>query len=170
MSCLLGILHEITGNYVTEYIEPGRVSLLFRALAYGPTTEPPFQPFLGPDAVRAVRAGLIVWHIEPESYWPYHEYVFAHQSPESQRWATTDRLVGFAENAGVKQTEKLRTQLEAGKYRKEVKRTAIDAANAGISATPQLLINGQVVSPSNENGCVRFSTQARGRTRIPTHL
>lgn len=134
-------------NYVTEYIEPESVSLRFRALAYGPTTEPPFQPFLGPDAVRAARAGLIVWHIEPESYWPYHEYVFAHQPPERLNWATTDRLIEFAKSAGMKQTEKLRTQLEAGKYQKEVKQTAITAAKVGVSATPQLLINGQVVSP-----------------------
>lgn len=138
-----GLLKE----YVTEYVESGNISLRFRALAYVPTTEPPFQPFLGPDAPRAARAGLIIWHIEPQSYWPYHEYVFAHQPPERLNWATTDRLVEFAKSAGVKQIEELRTQLEGGKYQKEVKQTAIVAAKVGITGTPQLLINGQVVSP-----------------------
>jgi protein-disulfide isomerase len=134
-------------KYVKDYIESGSVSLRFRALAYVPTTQPPFRPFLGSDAPRAARAGLIVWHIEPESYWSYHEYVFAHQPPEAREWATTDNLVEFARKAGVKKTDKLRAQLEAGKYQKEVKQTAVAAVKAGVSATPQLLINGQVVSP-----------------------
>jgi protein-disulfide isomerase len=160
---------RLLGNYVTEYIESGRVSLTFRALAYGPTTEPPFQPFLGPDAVRAARAGLIIWHIEPESYWSYHEHVFAHQPPERQNWATTDRLIEFAKSAGVKRIEKLRTQLEAGKYQKEVKQTAIAAAKAGISGTPQLLINGQVVSPFKRKQVRALINKTSGETSTNTN-
>jgi protein-disulfide isomerase len=151
-------------KYVTKYIKPEKASLRFRALAYGPTTEPPFKPFLGPDADRAARAGLIIWHIEPESYWPYHEYVFANQPPEHRKWATTDRLVEFAKKAGVKKTGKLRTQLEAKKYQKEVKQTAIDAAKAGVTATPQLLINDQVVSPFKSNRVQALLNKASGNT------
>jgi protein-disulfide isomerase len=155
-------------KYVTEYIKPGKASLRFRSLAYGPTTEPPFKPFLGPDADRAARAGLIIWHIEPESYWSYHEYVFANQPPEYRRWATVDRLVEFAKEAGVKKTEELRAQLKAKKYQQEVKQTAIDAAKAGVTATPQLLINGQVVSPFKWKRVQALLNQAGGNTMTGT--
>lgn len=159
---------KLLNYHVTKYINSGAVSLEFRALAYGPTTEPPFQPFLGPDADRAARAGLIIWHTEPESYWAYHEYVFAHQPPERLKWSTTDKFVKFATNAGVKQTEKLRTQLEAGKYQKEVKQTAIDAANVGITGTPQLLISGEVVSPFEQKRVLMLIDKTSNKKRTET--
>lgn len=128
----------------TDYVEPGKLSLRFRALAYKLGTE---TPWLGPDAPRAARAGLVVWNIEPESYWPYHEHVFENQPPESDTWATTDRLVEFASAAGVEQTEKLKTQIEAGKYEAPVKQTTVFAEEVGLRGTPSLLIDGELVNP-----------------------
>lgn len=99
-----GFLKEI----VTDYVESGTVSLTFRALAYING-----QPFLGPDAPRATRAGLAVWNVDPETYWEYHEYVFANQPPESKQWATTEQLITFAKRLVLAMWAKLRRKLLA---------------------------------------------------------
>lgn len=135
-----GLLKDI----VKEYVEPGSVSLQFRGLAYTPSSG---EPFLGPDAPRATRAGLVVWNVEPESYWAYHAHVFGNQPSEQEVWATTEKLTEFAESAGVSKIEEVRSQIEANRYKKETQATTAAAADVGVTGTPLLLIDGQVVSP-----------------------
>lgn len=131
------------GTIVSEYIEPSRLRLQYRAVAYQPTGE----PFLGADAVRASRAGLAVWDLEPGSFWAFYERIMANQPPESETWATTDRLVEFAQGAGVERLEPLRQALEDGHYQEPVQDSADAAYESGIDGTPQLLIDGSVYSP-----------------------
>lgn len=133
------------GNIMSEYIEPGDISLRFRALSYFNG-----EPFLGSDAPRAARAGLAVWNVDPETYWRYHEYVFANQPSERETWATTDRLVSFAEQAGVSETNQLRTDLKGQNYESPVRKTTQAAADAGVSGTPILVINSEVVNPLSD--------------------
>lgn len=134
------------GDVVTDYVEPGDVRLRFRAMAYGGGGE----PFLGPDAVTAARAGLAVWNAEPESYWPFHETVFANQPPEGREWATADRLVGFAETAGVESTDAIRAAIDEGRYQSRIEATTTDAFDAGVQGTPTLVVGGSAVSPFEE--------------------
>jgi protein-disulfide isomerase len=131
------------GTIVSDYIESDRLRLRYRSLSYRPNGE----PFLGADAVRAARAGLAVWDTEPESFWPFYETVMANQPPESDTWATTDRLLEFAETAGVGSLEAVREALEDGRYQQAVRDSAEAARSAGISGTPQLVIDGSIYSP-----------------------
>jgi len=130
------------GDIVTDYVKTGEISLRFRSLAYIDG-----KPFLGSDAPRAARVGLAVWDVEPETYWPYHEYVFANQPPESETWATTDKLVSFAEEAGMTETGQLRTKIQGKAYESPIRETSQAAANAGVSGTPALVIDGETVNP-----------------------
>ncbi|MFB6073809.1 MAG: DsbA family protein [Haloarculaceae archaeon] len=134
-----------TGNFadvVTEYVEPGDLAVQFRALAYIGN-----QAFLGPDAPRAARAGLAVWHADPDSYWAFHEYVMSNQPSERRQWATTDRLVSMADSAGVSDTEAVRSAVENGDYQAPVRQTARVAASAGVDSTPAFAVGGQMVNP-----------------------
>ena len=141
------------GDIVTDYVEPDDISLRFRGLAYIDG-----EPFLGADAPRAARAGLAVWNVDPDAYWRYHEYVFANQPPERESWATTDKLVSFAEQAGVTETEQIRTKLQNQAYESPVRKTSQAAADAGVSGTPTLVIDGETVNP--------LSDEQRTRTLI----
>lgn len=141
-----GFLEDI----VTEYVQSGDVNLRFRGLAYING-----EPFLGPDAPRAARAGLAVWNVDPASYWRFHEYVFANQPPERERWATTDRLVSFAEAVGVSAPDQVRTALENGQYQSAVEQTSQAAADAGVAGTPALVIDGETVNPLSDEQLVR---------------
>lgn len=131
------------GTIVADYVDPGEASLRYRGLAYGSNGE----PFLGPDAPRATRAGLAVWASDPEQYWNYHEHVMANQPPEDETWATTERLLSFARDAGVDPVDELRAGMEAERFRDLVEATTDAAASADVSGTPTLVIDGSTYSP-----------------------
>jgi len=135
---------------VTNFIEPTGLSLTFRAIGYIGG-----EPFLGPDAARAARAGLTVWNLDPGTYGAYHEYLLANQPPEGKRWATVDRLVRFAREAGVGPIEKLRSHVTSGRYEEAVRATAAAAQQAGVESTPILVIDGRTVSPLDAPGRTR---------------
>lgn len=156
-----GFLRDIVGKYV----EPGEVRLRFLGLAYGPDGD----PYLGPDAPRATRAGLAVWNVDPGSYWAYHEQVLANQPPENEQWATTDRLTDFAHVAGVDNVGKVRTAIEKERYGKAMQASADAAAEVGISGTPSLFVDGELVSPVDEKARTReLLDRAAQQTATPT--
>jgi len=133
------------GDIVTDYVEPGDLSLTYRGLAYGSNGE----PFLGPDAPRATRFGLAVWRAAPASYWAFHEHVMANQPPESEQWATLDRLAAVAREAGVPDAAvaSARDRTAAGTDSSAVEATTEFAADAGVSGTPALVVDGASYSP-----------------------
>ncbi|MFB6117128.1 DsbA family protein [Halosegnis sp.] len=128
---------------VAEYVRPGRLRLRYRGVAYTPDGE----PFLGPDAPRAVQAGLAVWETAPDDYWSYHECVAAHQPPESERWATADRLVAFAMAAGVEESEPVRAAVETDQFSDRLTATTEAFADSGADGTPTLVVDGTPYSP-----------------------
>ena len=133
------------GTLVEEYVEPGDLTLEYRSVAYlGDDT------FLGPDAPRAARAGLSVWNRAPDTYWAYHEHVMANQPPESQEWATADRLVEFANAVEMPQPGGLRDDLDGGAYESEVRANTEPFLNAfgdERPGTPAVVVEGTPYSP-----------------------
>jgi len=143
---------------VTEYVEPGTIALEFRNLTYIDG-----EPFLGPDAPAAGQAGLAVWNSEPDSYWAFHEYVFQNQPPESDQWATADRLVEFARAADVSDTEPIRTAIQETQYEEALRATGSAAEDSGVTSTPTLLIDGTTINPlGNEDRTRRLIEDAAG--------
>lgn len=130
---------------VADYIEAGDLRLRFRCIGYD--TEG--KGFLGPDAPRAARAGLAVWNRDPGSYWRYHETVMANQGAADEKWATTDKLVQFAKDAGVSDVEGVRADIENGKYEQPVKVNTQAFADAGAEGTPSLIIDGENYNPGD---------------------
>jgi protein-disulfide isomerase len=133
------------GDFVTDYVESGDLTLEYRSVAYLNG-----DPFLGADAPRAARAGLSVWNRDPDSYWTYHETVMANQPPEGQQWATADRLVEFANAAGVSQPGGLREDVDGGAYESEVRANTdpfLAAFGDQQAGTPAVVVDGTPYSP-----------------------
>jgi protein-disulfide isomerase len=125
-----------------DYVDPGDLAILYRNVSYFNG-----RPFLGSDAPNAGHAGLAVYNNEPESYLDFHEYIFENQPPESQRWATADQLATFASEAGVSNTDVVRTAVEENRYRNALQATASAASDAGLRGTPSLLVDGTLFNP-----------------------
>ena len=131
---------------ITDYVKPGEITLKYRNIAYIGG-----DPFLGPDAPAAAQAGLAVWNNDPDSYWRYHEYVFQNQPPESKQWATTERLMSFAEETNVSDPSVIRSAIQGRRYEDALRKTSDDASAANIQGTPTLLVDGTTVSPFEED-------------------
>lgn len=128
---------------VDEFVATGDLALEFRALAYQSG-----EPFLGPDAPRAARAGLAVWDLDPKSYWSYFAHVFANQPQERHEWAQPSLLLRFAEASGVQGRAQLSRSIRAGTYGGMVHSTTRAAAKLGITTVPRIVADGRVTAPT----------------------
>ncbi|WP_135823762.1 DsbA family protein [Halorussus ruber] len=133
---------QMLGDVVEEFVKPGDVALEFRALSYLDG-----EPFLGPDAPRAARAGLEVWNSSPRKYWQYFSSVFTNQPPEKYDWATPDRLSRFAKSAGVK-SGAVENALLTGAHRERVRATTKAAAEQGIATVPRVVTDAAITAPT----------------------
>jgi len=134
---------ERLDEVVDRFVRPGRLAIEFRGLAYRSS-----EPFLGPDAPRAARAGLGVWHADPASYWTYVGYVFANQPPEREEWATVENLLTFADAAGVEGTDRVRRSIVGDDLVEAVRSTTAVAAAVDVSAVPRIEVDGVVTAPT----------------------
>lgn len=130
-------------DVVDRYVRPGDLVVEFRALAYRSD-----EPFLGPDAPRAARAGLGVWDVDPGSYWSYFGYVFGNQPPEADEWATTEHLSSFADAAGVEDTDALRRSIQGDEHASAVRSTTTAAAGLDVFTVPRVAVDGEVTAPT----------------------
>lgn len=136
------VVNQMPG-LVEEFVQPGRLRLEFRSLAYRNGS-----PYLGPDAPRATRAGLAVWHLDPASYWTYFAYVFANQPAEKHAWAQPSLLERFAEAAGVSSPSAIERRSAPGNYEDLLGRSVDDAAALGIGTVPRIAVDDTVTAPT----------------------
>lgn len=134
---------QLLPKLVDRFVTPGDVRLEFRSVAYMDG-----EPFLGPDAPRASRAGLAVWDVDPQSYWSFLAHVFANQPQERREWAQRSLLVRFAEASGVTGIPQVRGSITNGAYAGPVQTTAWEAADLGITSVPRLVAGGTVTAPT----------------------
>lgn len=128
---------------VDEYVRPGDLRIKFRSLAYLGN-----EPFLGPDAPRAARAGLAIWESDPDAFWRYFMYVFENQPHERHAWAQPELLVRFAEAADVADPGGIRRAITGGEFSDPVEQTVEAAVEAGIGTVPRIEVDGEVTAPT----------------------
>lgn len=130
---------------IEEYVRPGDLSIRFRALSYVGGS-----PFLGSDAPRAARAGLGVWHRDPDAFWKYFGTAFLNQPPEQYEWATTKQLAQLATASDVDGASRIANAAADGANEERVKATTRAARRTGVSTVPRVVVNGEVTAPTVE--------------------
>ncbi len=103
-----------------------------------------------PGSMPAATALLCVYYMNPrypnsELYFTYFNYIFNHQPPEHQDWATIDRLVDFAKNASPAiNLQKLKGCVETEAYRIYVEQNNEYGKKImnGTLSTPMLYVDG----------------------------
>ncbi|MFB6204439.1 MAG: thioredoxin domain-containing protein [Candidatus Nanohaloarchaea archaeon] len=118
-----------------NYIETGKVKFYFVNFA-----------FLGPGSTQAAIASECVYNQDRQEFWEFHAYVYEHQGPEAQRWVTKDLLMSFARNAteGLDYRQ-LEQCISSQKTLDEVRKDKRMGINRGVSSTPSVFVNGQLV-------------------------
>lgn len=122
---------ESEGNLIKDYVNTGKVKFSFRHFA-----------FLGQESNWASEASECA--NEQGKFWDFHDYLFKNQKGENQGTFSKENLKGFAANLGL-DTLKFNACLDGGKYAKAVTDDTKAGQTAGVSGTPTIFVNGQVM-------------------------
>lgn len=83
-------------------------------------------------------------------FWEFHDLLFERQEAEANSW-NLEKMVAYAGELGL-DTEKFRSEIAAGYYKKAVEVPAKEGAGKGYDSTPTVEINGKVIeNPTLEN-------------------
>lgn len=138
---------DLFEDIVEEFVAPGDLTIVHRGLGYGPNGD----PFLGDDAPRISRAGLALWELDPESFWPYYKLVMGNQPAPDEAWGTTDTLVSLADAVGVEQLDAFRDAIDDEAYEQALEETAAAAARHQVGGTPWMVVGDQSFSPLEDS-------------------
>jgi len=120
--------HETKSAIVRDYIDTGKVNLVFVDLA-----------FLGKDSIPASMASYCAE--DQEMYWEYHDLLYTYQESVDGGWANSERLKAFAYNLGL-DMELFESCLDNSKYLKRVQYNIQQAKDNGVRGTPGFFIVG----------------------------
>ena len=137
-----GLLETIA----SEFVGPGSLSLVHRALGYAPNGD----PFLGADAPLISRAGIAVWRTDPDHFWPFYKLVMRNQPPPEEEWATADTVMNFASTAGVADIDGVEELLHSEAIEEAVMETTAAASSVGVGGTPWFEVGGDSFSPTDD--------------------
>ncbi|MFQ5989352.1 MAG: DsbA family protein [Candidatus Methylomirabilales bacterium] len=112
----------------TEYVNPGKVRLVYRHLA-----------ILGTQSLRSAQAADCAG--EQGKFWEYHDMLFASRGFLR---LTNGKLKGYAREIGLDQ-ESFDRCLDSGKYTQKVKEETMMGLSLGARATPVFFINGTML-------------------------
>ena len=121
--------HNTKPAIVEDYIETGKVNLVFVDLA-----------FLGRDSPIAAQASYCAE--DQEMYWEYHDTLYNFQDSKIDGgWANSERLKAFASSLEL-DMDLFNSCLDSGKYSKRVQYNIQQARDHGVRGTPGFFIVG----------------------------
>jgi protein-disulfide isomerase len=127
---------------VTDYVDPGKVRYVFHNFA-----------FIGNESFWAAEAAQCA--ADQNQFWAYHDLLFEKQGTENSGVFSQANLEQYAASLGLDTTQ-FNQCLSSGKYLSLVQQQSAEAQRTGISSTPTLLVNSQVV----QNGTTYSVLQA----------
>ncbi len=123
---------DIEPFLVGQYVETGKARLTFRDFT-----------FIGPESFDAAVAARIAG--DSESFWPYHDLLFANQGAENAGAFSRSRLADMAVAVGLDRQAFL-TAMDDPAYLAAVKDETAQGQALGVTATPSMSINGKMTS------------------------
>lgn len=126
-------------RFLAQWVEPGHVQLVFKDLA-----------FIGADSVVAAEASQVVWAMAPDGWAEWNRGIYNSQGAERSGWANRDGIVALtAQWGGVDMTE-FTARLDAHEFRAEVEADIEEARDAGVNATPTIVVGAKRMNALDE--------------------
>ena len=138
-SCKLFTENDEKQLLTSSYITDGQVS--YEVMMY---------PFIDTNSItkeshQAANASMCA--LEQERFWDYHAILFANQGTVENGGAFTDkRLQAFAQSLSLDMTA-FNSCFKANKYSAEIEAEYQQGVTAGVTGTPGVFLNGQLVTP-----------------------
>ncbi len=121
-------------------------------------------PVFGKESDRAALAG---WAAGRQGkFWKFHELLYSQPRERNSGVFTSDHLVDFAREAGVKDLERFRTDMNSETARDAVRRDKDEGYRLGVTSTPAFLVNdtpilGAMPTPTFEKAIEKAAKEAR---------
>jgi protein-disulfide isomerase len=122
---------SIEPQVLDAYVATGQARLVFR-----------HYPFIGPESLQAARASMCA--DDQGRFWDYHDMLFTNQRGENLGAFADRRLLAFAEDLGL-DMDTFQACLDEGPHDTEIAQERDTGAQAGVSSTPTILVNGVIV-------------------------
>ena len=138
--------HEVVMNFldslVEQYIEPGKLTLTFRAIPYDDG-----KGFHGFDEPKVARAALAVWNKAPQNYWSFFKYMY--KNVDATATWSADEVVKLAKAAGVEATAPIRSAYNGNaSYESAIVATMKQKKEIPIPAVPRIVVSETISKPS----------------------
>ena len=114
-----------------DYIDQGLVRYVFHHMA-----------FIGDESRWAAAAAECA--NDQGHFWDYHDKLFASQTGENVGDFTYDNLKRFAAELNL-DTQQFNQCLDSGQYEAKVQQEVTAAQQSGVTSTPTLFVNGQLI-------------------------
>jgi protein-disulfide isomerase len=122
-----------------EYIRPGRISFTYQPL--------PILDSRSPDRESHLAAEAALCAADQDSFWPYHDVLFANQGQPNSGQYKQKNLIAMAEALDL-DTDTFSDCLKSGKYTSDVQKMLVLGLQNGVQATPTLVLNGEILQYS----------------------
>ncbi|MDN5853827.1 MAG: thioredoxin domain-containing protein, partial [Actinomycetia bacterium] len=127
-----GVFARDTVPELEKYVEDGTLRIEWRDF-----------PIFGEQSFVAARAARAA--AEQDHFWEFYETVFANAPERGHPDLTTDKLIGYAEEAGVPDMAKFKQDMDDRSYDKAIKADRQEAITLGMTGTPGFVIGDQII-------------------------
>ncbi len=129
---------QIEPLVVENYVKTGKARYVFRHY--------PFLDDLAASKESDQSANASMCAAEQGHFWEYHDIVFANWQSENAGSFSDKRLVAFAESIGLEMAS-FNACFEANKYKEQIEQDRADGEQVGVSGTPSVFVNKQIIRP-----------------------
>ncbi len=113
---------------IEQYVEEGTLRIEWRDF-----------PYLGPESTTAAQGGRAA--AEQDSFWAFHDEMYADQLPPNSGDLDADHLAGIAEKLGL-DVEQFRQDMESAATERAIAADFSQGQAIGVTGTPAFVING----------------------------
>lgn len=127
---------DVFPRLISDYVDTGEVKFSYINVL-----------FHGEESALASLAAESVYKQNPDSYWDFHEALFAEQPSDDHHssWVTTDKILEVANGISDIDTEQLELDIENNSVINEVNKDAELVTEFNVQFTPTIMVNETVI-------------------------
>ncbi|WP_396912430.1 thioredoxin domain-containing protein [Mycolicibacterium sp.] len=119
---------DIQPELVERFVEDGKLRIEWRD-----------YPIFGDQSMLAARAGRAA--AEQGKFWEFHDAVYAASPDRGMAELTEDKLIGFAEQAGVPDIDRFTAGMRSDDFDNAINADLAQGNSIGVPSTPAFMIN-----------------------------
>ena len=121
--------HNTEPSILENYVETGKVKIIFKDFT-----------IIGPDSVTAAHAAHCA--DDQGKFWEYHDILYNHWTGENNGWASSENLLGFAQQIELNIDEFTQCMLNED-HTTIITQSNSDARTLGLTGTPSFFVIGK---------------------------